>query len=86
MADESGETGYDTYPPKDEMDLLSWSTIRVLGEMGVARPTNFPKELIDEEGDVDWELVDENPTPIWSTKSTNRSPMSMAFTSAMSMS
>ena len=61
IADESGETGYDTYPLKDEMDLLSWSTIRVLSDMGVAPPTNFPKELIDEEGDVDWELVDENP-------------------------
>lgn len=61
MADESGETGYETYPLKDEMDLLSWSTIRVLSEMGVVPPTSFPKELIDEEGDVDWELVDENP-------------------------
>ncbi len=61
MADENGETGYDAYPLKDEMGLLSWSTIRVLSDMGVAPPKNFPKELIDEERDVDWELVDENP-------------------------
>ncbi len=66
MADESGETGYDTYPLKDEMDLLSWSTIRVLTDMGVAPPKAFPKELDfkesdEEESDEEWDLIDENP-------------------------
>jgi transcriptional regulator with XRE-family HTH domain len=62
MAEFGAETGYDTYPLKDEMDLLSWSTIRVLGDMGVAPPKTFPKELAGwEKCDEKWETVDENP-------------------------
>ena len=30
IAEDSSETGYDTYPLQDEMGLLSWSTIRAL--------------------------------------------------------
>jgi transcriptional regulator with XRE-family HTH domain len=65
IAEDSSETGYDTYPLQDEMDLLSWSTIRVLTDMGVAPPKAFPKELDakenDEESDEEWDLIDENP-------------------------
>jgi hypothetical protein len=43
------ETGYDTYPLKDEEDLLCWHTFYVLREMGVEIPKKFPQEL-----DVDY--------------------------------
>jgi hypothetical protein len=62
MAEFGAETGYDTYPLKDEMDLLSWSTIRVLSDMGVAPPKTFPKDLIGwQERDENWDMIDENP-------------------------
>ena len=66
VAEDSSETGYDTYPLKDEMDLLSWSTIRVLTDIGVAPPKAFPKELDfkesdEKENDEEWDLIDENP-------------------------
>jgi transcriptional regulator with XRE-family HTH domain len=66
IAEDSCETGYDTYPLQDEMGLLSWSTIRVLSDMGVAPPKMFPKELDlkdndEEENDEEWDLIDENP-------------------------
>jgi transcriptional regulator with XRE-family HTH domain len=62
MAEFGAETGYDTYPLKDEMDLLSWSTIRVLSDMGVAPPKTFPKDLVGwRERDENWDMIDENP-------------------------
>src|SRR5882724_5584580 len=62
MAEFGAETGYDTYPLKDEMGLLSWSTIRVLSDMGVAPPKTFPKELAGwEKSDEEWDMIDENP-------------------------
>lgn len=66
IADDGSETGYDTYPLKDEMGLLSWSTIRVLTDMGVASPKTFPKELDfkkseEDESDEEWDQIDENP-------------------------
>jgi len=66
IADDSSETGYNTYPLRDEMGLLSWSTIRTLTDMGVAPPKTFPKELDlkesdEEESDEEWDLIDENP-------------------------
>jgi transcriptional regulator with XRE-family HTH domain len=62
MAEFGAETGYDTYPLKDEMDLLSWSTIRVLSDMGVAPPKTFPKDLVGrQERDENWDMIDENP-------------------------
>jgi transcriptional regulator with XRE-family HTH domain len=61
IADDSSETGYNTYPLRDEMGLLSWSTIRTLTDMGVAPPKTFPKELDLKESDEEWDLIDENP-------------------------
>lgn len=62
MAEFGAETGYDTHPLKDEMDLLIWSTIRVLSDMGVAPPKTFPKELAAwDKSDEEWEAIDENP-------------------------
>jgi transcriptional regulator with XRE-family HTH domain len=51
----SDETGYDTYPLKDEEDLLCWHTFYVLREMGVEIPKKFPQEL-----DVDYDSVDDD--------------------------
>jgi hypothetical protein len=53
LAREGAETGYDTYPLQDEMGLLCWDTFRVLNEMGINIPHEFPKEL-----DVDFDGVD----------------------------
>ncbi len=62
MAEFGAETGYDTYPLKDEMNLLTWSTIRVLGDMGVAPPKTFPKELAAwDKSDEEWDAIEENP-------------------------
>jgi len=61
IADDNSETGYRTYPLQDDMGLLSWSTIRVLTDMGVAPPKTFPKELGLEDSDDEGDLIDENP-------------------------
>jgi hypothetical protein len=65
FADEGSETGYDTYPLRDEMGLLSWSTVDALIDMGVAPPKTFPKELElhDDPDDNDeyWEALEKNP-------------------------
>lgn len=62
MAEEGAETGYNTYPLKDDMGLLSLSTIHTLNEMGVEPPRNFPKELMGcESADSVWDIIDENP-------------------------
>lgn len=44
-ASEEAETGYETYPLKDELGLLGWHTFSTLREMGVDLPKEFPKEL-----------------------------------------
>lgn len=49
------ETGYDTYPLKDEEELLCWHTFYVLREMGVEIPRKFPQEL-----DLDYDSVDDD--------------------------
>jgi transcriptional regulator with XRE-family HTH domain len=62
MAEFGAETGYDTHPLKDEMDLLISSTTRVLSDMGVAPPKTFPKELAAwDKSDEEWDVIDENP-------------------------
>jgi hypothetical protein len=62
MAEEGAETGYNTYPLKDEMGLLSWSTIHTLNDMGVEPPKKFPEELAGRESsDSEWDTIDENP-------------------------
>src|SRR5262245_61941504 len=49
------ETGYSTYPLKDEEGMLCWSTFHTLREMGVDLPQPFPQEL-----DVDYDRADGN--------------------------
>jgi hypothetical protein len=62
MAEEGAETGYNTYPLKDEMGLLSWSTIHTLNDMGVELPKKFPEGLVGcESEDSEWDAIDENP-------------------------
>jgi transcriptional regulator with XRE-family HTH domain len=65
LAEESAETGYQTYPLHDELGLLCGETFHVLEKMGVALPKEFPQELdLDyEETDSEelWELIDQNP-------------------------
>jgi transcriptional regulator with XRE-family HTH domain len=62
MAEEGAETGYNTYPLKDEMGLLIWSTIHTLNGMGVRPPKKFPEELVGcESPDSEWGTIDENP-------------------------
>lgn len=58
LAREGAETGYDTYQLQDEMGLLCWDTFRVLNEMGINIPHEFPKGL-----DVD--LTGSISTNIW---------------------
>lgn len=50
LAYENAETGYNTIPLQDEMNLLSWFTFHTLEQMGVSIPKVFPAEL---EGDYD---------------------------------
>ena len=54
-ASRNAETGYKTYPLKDEEGMLCWSTFHTLREMGVDLPKAFPKEL-----DVDYKGAYEN--------------------------
>ncbi|MBK7549682.1 MAG: helix-turn-helix transcriptional regulator [Rhodoferax sp.] len=62
-ADDGAETGYNTVPLREELDLLCWQTFYVLKEMGVSLPSQFPQELdIDyDEVENSWELIDNNP-------------------------
>lgn len=52
------ETGYDTYPLKDDMGLLCWKTFSILKDMGISLPANFPKEL-----DIDYNHVLDDDEP-----------------------
>lgn len=64
MANEAGETGYDTYPLQDELDSLTWHTVHTLNEMGVAPPKAFPRDLVLDYDKADWEEIEiiyENP-------------------------
>jgi transcriptional regulator with XRE-family HTH domain len=64
FADEDEETGYDTPPLTDELDLLCSMTFHCLREMGVELPKTFPNELdVDYEDSPDdlWDLLDANP-------------------------
>jgi transcriptional regulator with XRE-family HTH domain len=65
VAEENAETGYDTYPLRDEVGTLCWETFHVLREIGVIIPKEFPKDLdIDyEDPDIDdiGELIEGNP-------------------------
>jgi len=64
MANEGGETGYDTYPLQDDLDNLTWHTVHTLNEMGVAPPKTFPQDLVLDYDSADWEEIEiiyENP-------------------------
>jgi len=64
MADKNAETGYNTFPLRDEEGFLCRKTFHVLREMGVALPKQFPEELdVDyenDEGEEVWEVIDQN--------------------------
>jgi transcriptional regulator with XRE-family HTH domain len=65
MAHDNAETGYSTLPLDDDEGFLCGQTFRVLGEMGVVLPKEFPKELdVDDEEALDdefWESIEQNP-------------------------
>jgi len=50
----AAETGYDTAPLQDELQLLSWHTFHTLKQVGLTHPFSFPTEL-----DLDYENLDE---------------------------
>ena len=60
LAEENAETGYNTYPLRDEAGTLCWQTFRVLSEMGVIIPKEFPKDL-----DIDYEDIDVDDDGEW---------------------
>lgn len=63
-AEEHSETGYDTPPLIDELELLCWNTFDTLRKMGVALPRQFPSVLdIDFEAEEEelWDRIDEDP-------------------------
>ncbi|WP_457242029.1 hypothetical protein [Pseudomonas chlororaphis] len=57
MAQEVAETGYDTFPLRDEENMLCWHTFYVLKEMGVTIPDVFPKTLELNYNDIDDENI-----------------------------
>jgi len=68
MANEGGETGYDTAPlsdaARDEMtlDILCGQTVLTLNDMGVAPPKTFPTDLKNALADEEpYELFDQHP-------------------------
>jgi transcriptional regulator with XRE-family HTH domain len=66
LADEGSETGYDTPPLREDIDMLCWQTFYTLREMGVTLPDQFPVDLdIDFENDSDEDpisdRIDANP-------------------------
>jgi transcriptional regulator with XRE-family HTH domain len=64
FADENSETGYNTEPLRDELDLLCEHTFYTLRKMGVDLPTTFPKELdidCDDDRFALLDVVDDNP-------------------------
>jgi transcriptional regulator with XRE-family HTH domain len=69
-AQEDAETGYDTYPLRDEDETLCWSTFHTLNAMGIKFPSRFPEEL-----DLDCEQVmsgsGADPERLWDLLQTN---------------
>jgi transcriptional regulator with XRE-family HTH domain len=57
------ETGYNTEPLSDELELLCLQTFMTLREMGVDLPNAFPEELnFDyDEAEDSWKAIDGNP-------------------------
>lgn len=67
VANESAETGYDTYPLEDDLGLLPGATFQVLKDIGVSLPVEFPKNL-----DVDYDRVDDGEhNDFWEELDTN---------------
>lgn len=66
LAQESAETGYNTYPFIDDEGHLPWQTFHTLRQMGVEMPEAFPAELdfdfdFDDLDDDSWEVLERNP-------------------------
>lgn len=64
LAQDAAETGYDTEPLNDDDGLLCAQVFRILQEMGVAIPHNFPSEFDFDYGNEDAnvaELLNQNP-------------------------
>ncbi len=60
---EQAETGYNTEPLAEHNELLCWSTVHTLAQMGVEIPKEFPQELnVDfDDPDLDWAFADRHP-------------------------
>lgn len=57
---DNAETGYETTPLYDELDLLTQSTLRTLQQMGVNFPPEYPQELdLEFEVSIDDKQYDE---------------------------
>lgn len=67
-AQEEAETGYDTYPLRDELGTLCWSTFDTLRKMGVNLPPKFPEVL---DVDYDFVLEDDDNDKLWSVLEAN---------------
>jgi hypothetical protein len=68
MANDGGETGYDTAPLSDAagddmtLDILCGQTVLTLNDMGVAPPKIFPADLKNALADEEpWEIFESNP-------------------------
>lgn len=63
MAEDAEETGYETYPLKNECGMLCWHTFATLNEMGVEIPKSFPAELEFnfDDPDVEWDIIHDHP-------------------------
>jgi len=62
-AEEQAETGYDTAPLHEDLDLLCQKTFYTLREMGVDLPKTFPKEL-DFDYEAEYDSDDEDADPL----------------------
>lgn len=64
VADSEAETGYNTEPLRDDVNLLVWSVFDVLNEMGIEIPQVFPSALdidFDDVPDDFYELIEADP-------------------------
>jgi hypothetical protein len=63
-ANDNAETGYETEPLTQELDLLCSLTFDTLRDMGVDLPKSFPEDLdvdYEEPPENVWDLIDANP-------------------------
>ena len=62
-ADMGAETGYDTVPLREELEILCLKTFTTLKDMGVELPKTFPEDLDFDDYDTEgsWEAIESNP-------------------------